>query len=108
MNLDSFLTTLKSNDPQLVFYQAEDADDPGSIQRFIVVDKEVLLECQALSSRDAFISLLSVHYALNLQYNSNHMFLFKFIEEHVLGMIPKRKTYVYRKIKNALLSKLKE
>ena len=34
--------------------------------------------------------------------------MFKFIEEHVLGMIPKRKTYLYRKIENALLSKLKD
>lgn len=106
--LDSFLKTLRSNDPQLVFYQAEEVDDPSSIQRFIVVDKEVLLECQSLSSRDALISLLSVHFALNLRYNSNHMFMFKFIEEHVLGIVPKRKTYAYRKIENALLSKLKD
>ena len=73
-----------------------------------MVVKEVLLECQSLSNRDAFISLLSVHYAFNLQYNSNHMFMFKFIKEHVLGMIPKRITYVYGKIENALLSKLKD
>ena len=70
------------------------------------VDEEVLLECQSLSSRDAFILLLSVHYALNLQYNSTHMFMIKFIEEHVLGVIPKRKSYAYRQIENALLDRL--
>ena len=60
------------------------------------------------SSRDAFISLLAVHYSLNLRCHSTHIFMFRFIEEHVLGMMPKRKTYAYRQIENALLSKLKD
>ena len=74
----------------------EEADDPSSIQRFIVVDKKVLLEFKSLSSSDAFISLLSVLYALNLQYNSNHMAMFKFIKEHI------------GQIEYALLSKFKD
>ena len=52
------------------------------------------------------LSFLCYQYIMPI-YNLQ-LFMFKFIEEHVLGMIPKRKTYLYRKIENALLSKLKD
>ena len=68
----------------------------------------MLLECKSITGRDALISLLAVHYALILKYHSTHMSMFKFIEEHVLGVMPRRKSYAYRKIENALLSKLKD
>ena len=73
-----------------------------------MIDKKVLLECKSLSGRDAFISLLTVHYVFTLKYNLSHTSMFKFIEEHVLGVIPKRKSYAYRQIENALLSELKD
>ena len=98
---------LETNDPQLIFYKgSEGVDNPSSIQMFIVVDKGVLLECKSLSGRDAFISLLAVHYAFNLKYHPTHGAMFKFIEEHVLGMAPRRKSYAYKQLENALLLKL--
>lgn len=103
------MKTFPSKDPQLIFcHESDDDDDPCSVQRFIMEDKEELLECKSLSGRDAFISLLAVHYAFNLKYNLSHTSMFKFIEEHVLGVMPRRKSYAYRQIENAVLSKLKD
>ena len=54
------MKALPSNDLQLIFFdESHDDDDPCSVQRFTVIDKEVLLECKSLSGRDAFISLLA-------------------------------------------------
>ena len=80
--------------------------DPKSQQFFIAVDKEIVVECESYSGCKALITLVAVHYAFNLKYNSSHTGLFKFLLEHVFGVLPKRKSYTYRKLENTLLSKL--
>ena len=98
-----FPKTLSSNDPQLVCYAGQDdIQDPSSHQWFIVVDKEIVLVCESHSGCEALI----MHFAFNLQCNSSHTTMFKFIHEHVLGVVPRRKSYAYKKLENSLLSKL--
>lgn len=104
---EDFLKTLPSNDPQLVCFTGEDdIRDPSSYQWFIVVDKEIVLECESPSGCKALITLIAVHFAFNLKYHSNHAAMFKFIHEHVIGDIPRRKSYAFKKLENTLLSKL--
>ena len=104
---DDYLKTLSSNDPQLVCYIGRDGvQDPTSHQWFVVVDKEILLECEPYLGREALITLIAVHFAFNLEYHSSHRAMFNFIHEHVLGILPKRKSYAYRKLENSPLSKL--
>lgn len=71
-----------------------------------MVDKEIVVECETPSACKALITLIAVHFAFNLKYHSNHTAMFKFIHEHVLGDIPKRKSYAFKKLENSLLSKL--
>ncbi|KAL9976865.1 hypothetical protein ACROYT_G014203 [Oculina patagonica] len=54
---EDFLKTLPSNDPQLVCSTGEDdIRDPSSYQWFIVVDKEIVLECASPSGFKALIT----------------------------------------------------
>ncbi|XP_027039579.1 uncharacterized protein LOC113667914 [Pocillopora damicornis] len=97
---DDYLKTSSSNYPQLVCYTGRDGiQDPTSHQWFVVVDKEILLECESHLGR-------AVHFAFNLEYHSSHGAMFNFIHEHVLSILPKRKSYAYRKLENSFLSKL--
>ena len=80
--------------------------DISSQQWFIIVDKEILLECESNSGCEAFITLVAVHFAFNLQYHTSHTGMFKFLQEHVFGVVPRRKSYSYKKLENSLLSKL--
>ena len=70
---DDYLKTLSSNDPQLVCYTGRDGvQDPTSHQWFVVVDKEILMECESHLGREVLITLIAVHFAFNLEYHSSH------------------------------------
>lgn len=75
-------------------------------QWFIVVDKEIVVECESHLSCKALITLIAAHFAFNLKYNNFHTAMFKFIHEHVLGDIPRRKSYAFKRLENTLLAKL--
>lgn len=68
---EDFLKKLPSNDPQLVCYTGgNDTRDPLSHQWFIVVDKEIMVECESHLSCKALITLIAAHFAFNLKYNN--------------------------------------
>ena len=103
-----------SNLPHLLLSMDEpiETERLGSAQIFVILEKDVLCECQQPQTNhsvitSSLITLLSVYYALNLQYGDTEKNMFKFLEEHVLGLAPKRKSYVLKKIENKLLSKLR-
>ena len=98
-----------TNDPQLLLFNGQmsgDTQDPTDQQWFVVVDKEILFESAYYSGREAFISLVAVHFAFNLRYHTSHSSMFKFLHDHVFGITANRKSYAYRKLQNRLLSKL--
>lgn len=109
--MEHFLhSDVTSNFPYLVL--AENGESSGeNTQIFIVLEKDVLCECQPLSLITLFasslVSYLAVYYAFNLEYGDNWKNIFKFLEEHVLGITPKRKSYQLKQIENKLLRKLK-
>ena len=51
------------------------------------------------------ILLVAVRFAFNLQYRS-HTAMLKFLQGHVFGGVPRRKSYSYKKLENSLLFKL--
>ena len=44
--------------------------------------------------------LLAMYYCFNLEYDANQKLLYQFLEEHVLGLEPLRRTVKYRQICN--------
>lgn len=78
-------------------------------QIFVVLENDVLCECQPLLGHSilysSLVTLMAVHFAFNLQYQETEKNLFKFLE-HMLDVIPKRKSYSLKQIENKLLSKL--
>jgi len=108
--LEDYLKTLKSKDPQLIayMYDANDGNKPaGDRQVFVVIDKDILLECGTTNGVDSLITLLSVYYTFNLSYTKTQSEMFRFLEEHVLGKATKRKSYMYKKRENSILAVLK-
>ncbi|XP_068753115.1 uncharacterized protein [Montipora capricornis] len=109
--MEHFLhSDVPSNFPYLVL--AENGESSGeNTQIFIVLEKDVLCECQPILDYSMFasplVSYLAVYYAFNLEYGDNWKNIFKFLEEHVLGITPKRKSYQLKQIENKLLRKLK-
>lgn len=96
--------------PYLVL--AENGESSGeNTQIFIVLENDVLCECQPIFDYSMFasslVSYLAVYYAFNLEYGDTWKNIFKFLEEHVLGIAPKRKSYQLKQIENKLLRKLK-
>lgn len=75
-------------------------------QIFVVLDKDILCECEPQEKYSLFysslITLLAVYFVFNLQYGETDKNLFKFLEEHVLSIVPKRKNYVLKQIENKL------
>lgn len=77
--------------------------NPAMSQVFLVIDKEIVLECQSQNGPDPLLTLMSSYFTFNLSYHRDQANMFRFIEEHVLGKAPKRKTY--RNIETSLLKK---
>ena len=81
-------------------------------QIFLIIDEDVLLECSQVSKdhclfTSSLLTLMAIYYSCNLQYEDDRKHLFKFLEEHILGIIPKRKPiYILKQLENKLLSKM--
>ena len=54
----------------------------------------------------SIVTLVAVYYSFNLEYEQKRKHLFTFFEEHVLGIVPKRKPYILKQLENKLLSKM--
>ena len=112
--MENLLQEAVTNDsPYLIYAEPVANDSADSIgQIFVALNQDILLECSKLCDHDIFTSslviLLAVYYAFNLGYKHNRKHLFKFLEEHILGITPKRKTYVMKQVGNRLLGKLKQ
>ena len=44
--------------------------------------------------------VLAVQFTFNFKYHRSHTAVFKFLEEHVLGIRPKTKSYAYKNVEN--------
>ena len=101
-----------SNGPFLLLHKSTDNDKEEDAQLFIILEKDVLCECLPVPQVNAgifitsLVTLLAVFFSFNLEYADTQKNLFKFLAQHVLDIVPKRKTYVLRKIENRLLGKL--
>lgn len=47
-----------------------------------------------------------MYYSFNLEYEQKRKHFFTLVEEHVLGIVPKRKPYLLKQLENRLLSKM--
>ena len=104
-DVDEYLgKTLKSTAPQLVAFSPETDTDDLDGQLFIVVDKQVLLELGEgkLDFTRGLLILLAVYFAFNLRYDDKQKLMFSFLEEHVLGLKPVRKSLRYNKYCNKI------
>ena len=98
---------MKSNSVKLLAYQPEDnqsASAKDSGQLFLVVDKAIFLEIESpegiMDFAKGLLLLLAMYYCFNLEYDANQKLLYQFLEEHVLGLKPLRRTFKYRQICN--------
>ena len=73
-------------------------------QIFVILDQDVLCECSEIVNHSIFtsslVTLMAVYYTFNLAYEDKRKNLFKFLEEHVLGVILKRKPYTLKQLEN--------
>ena len=78
--------------------------DDDTVQSFIVVDRQILCEIEAVSGSflHALFVLLATHYAFNIAYKKSQLLLYTFLEEFFLGITPKKKSQKYRNIVNQL------
>lgn len=110
--MENFLQEAVPNDSPYLIYAEPVANDPADSigQIFVVLNQDILLECSKLCDHDIFtssvVTLLAVYFAFNLEYEDKRKHLFKFLEEHILGITPKCKTYMMKKVENTLLAKL--
>ena len=72
----------KNNFPHLV--RLIDADEGIPDQFFIAVEQELLVKCRNIS--DALLTLISVHFIFNIEYNPKIHDIMCFIQEHVVGL----------------------
>ncbi len=74
----------------------------GTAQIFVIVDNDELCECKSQAEQWAFTSslltLLAVFYPFDLQYWDNEKNMCKFLKEHVICVVPKRKSYILKQI----------
>lgn len=79
-------------------------------QIFVILDQDVLCECSEAVNHSVFtsslVTLMAVYYTFNLGYEDGRKYLFKFLEEHILGVISKRKPYMFKQLENKLLGKM--
>ena len=109
--MEGFLRTrVLSALPHLLFSMDEPfvCDRVDNAQVFVILEKDVLCECQPQAHHSIFtsslVTLLAVYFAFNLQYGETEKNMYKFLEEHVLGIVPKRKSYVLKQTENKLFS----
>ena len=109
--MEGFLRTrVPSALPHLLFSMDEPfvRDRVDNTQIFVILEKDVLCECQPLAYHSIFtsslVTLLAVYFAFNLQYGETEKNMYKFLEEHVLGIVPKRKSYVLKQTENKLFN----
>ena len=90
----------------MAFSPETDTDDLDG-QLFIVVDKHVLLELGEgkLDFTRGLLILLAVYFAFNLRYDDKQKLMFSFLEEHVLGLKPVRKSLRYNKYCNKIFAR---
>lgn len=95
--------------PYLVLAKGDESCGENA-QVFIVLEKDVLCECQPINDYSIFasciVSLVAVHYAFNLEYGESWRTILKILEEHVLDIAPKLTSYSLKQIENKLLRKL--
>ena len=107
--MDEFIKQqTKSNSPKLASFTAACTEDnsPVSGQLFIVIDKNIFLEIEGeMDYSKGLLLLLAVHYCFNLQYDNNQKLLFQFLEEHVLGLKPLRRTFKYSQLCNKIFGR---
>ena len=109
--MESFLSKVPSNHPYLVFTEGAGCLDKAQV--FLILEKDVLCECLPVSEdisiyASSLVSLIAVYYTFNLEYPDCWKYLFKILEEHVLDIPPKQKSYTLKQLENRLLKKLNE
>lgn len=101
---------------RLLAFEPRDNDTSSSAkdlgQLFLVVDKAIILEIEGhevgiIDYSKGLLLLLAMYYCFNLEYDANQKLLYQFLEEHVLGLKPLRRTFKYRQICNKIFGQPK-
>ena len=100
---------------RLLAFEPGDNDTSSSVkdsgQLFLVVDKAIFLEIEGqagiMDYSKGLLLLLAMFYCFNLEYDANQKLLYQFLEEHVLGLKPLRRTFKYRQLCNKIFSQPK-
>lgn len=97
-NMESFLNKVPTNHPYLILAEGKGCLDKTQV--FLILEKDVLCECRQVSEEisvfaSSLVSLIAVYYTFNLEYPDCLKYLFKILEEHVLDIPPKRKSYCF-------------
>ena len=106
--MENFLKDIPSKSPYLGHAEGDTAD--SATQMFVILEQDVL--CEWIKHPDyslplsSLVTLVAVYYTFYLEYEDERKHLFKFLEEHIFGVMPKRKTYLLKQLENKLLSKL--
>lgn len=106
--MENFLKDIPSKSPYLVHVEVDTAD--SATQMFVILEQDVLCECIKHPDYSlpfsSLVTLVAGYYTFNFEYEDEHKHVLKFLEEHIFGEMPKRKTYLLKQLENKLLSKL--
>ena len=107
---ENFIKEVPSKSPYLVCAGVNQTVS-DTAQVFAIFDQDVLCECMPAASNhsistSSIVTLVAVYYSFNLEYEQKGKHLFTFFQEDVLGIVPKRKSYISKQLENKLLSKM--
>lgn len=105
--IENFIKEVPTKSPYLVYAEVNQASS-DTAQVFVILDQDC--ECVPVANQSIFtssvVTLVAVYYSFNLEYEQKRKHFFAFFEEHVLGVVPKRKPYILKQLENRLLSKM--
>ena len=78
-------------------------DDDDEMQFFIVVDKEIFSELPTSDYFTAVLTLIGVYYSFNIEYKGSQKLVFRFLEDYLLGLSPKKASKKYNEFVNRFL-----
>ena len=101
-------SVVSSNHPYLVFIEGASC---LQVQVFFILEEDVFCDCLPVSEdfsvyASSLVFLIAVYYSFNLEYSDCWKYLFKILEEHVLDIPPKWKSYALKQLENILLKNL--
>ncbi len=96
------------NNNQPFILKLSDPDDDVPPQFFVVIEREMLIECSNLI--DAILGLFVSHYVFNIRYHPRLIDFYLFIEQKIAGISPScdKKSPTYLSVTSAAQCFLKD